>query len=232
MFRSALPASLLVAAALALSAGGNAAAAPSDDALAKDAERICGPRVAEVNCAWGRNRQVPGGGEKVPHDNGFKGQQATRKWPKLTGVLWQVLSSTTPRTKTGGRYVDELLGHHGNEILIGGAGDDILWGDWDPKGNTPRQRNVLRGGAGNDWLYPSHGRDSVSGGPGNDYVWAYYGRGRITCGPGRDTVRVRTPTPWKVASDCEVVTHFCGFGFRPDGKCKQPSVVLTAGRRG
>ena len=64
-------------------------------------------------------------------------------------------------------------------------GHDILWGDWDPSNNNTRQKDVLDGGPGNDWLYPSHGSTVVKGGAGKDYVWAYYGRGTIDCGPGQ-----------------------------------------------
>ena len=92
---------------------------------------------------------------------------------------------------TGGALNDELLGHHGSDRIAGGAGHDILWGDWDPRNNNGTQRDVLRGGAGNDWIYPSHGRTTVLAGKGKDRVWAFYGRGTIDCGPGRDTVRVR-----------------------------------------
>jgi hypothetical protein len=67
---------------------------------------------------------------------------------------------------------------------------------------------VLRGGAGNDWIYPSHGTTRVLAGPGDAHVWAYYGKGTIDCGPGRDTARVRLDGPFALKG-CEVVKHFC-----------------------
>ena len=124
--------------------------------------------------------------------------------------------------KDGGPLNDELLGHHGSDRLAGGAGHDIIWGDWDPVANSSSQRDVLDGGPGNDWLYPSHGRSIVKGGSGADYVWAYYGTGTIDCGPGRDTVRVRTNGAFKL-SNCEVVRHFCSNGSDADGNCLSPS---------
>ena len=172
---------------------------------------LCEPRQPNVNCAPGAGGKTAGGGDKVPH----------KGWPAVTGILWKVLDSTG-RKKVGGPDNDELLGHHGSDRLSGAAGNDILWGDWDPERNSSRQRDVLDGGPGNDWLYPSHGRSVVKGGPGRDYVWAYYGRGTIDCGPGtNDTARVRLNGPWKVRN-CEHVLHFCAFGSDGHGGCLKP----------
>src|SRR5688500_1282513 len=146
----------------------------------EEAAELCAPRRSGENCGPGNGRRTPGGGEKVSH----------KGWPAVTGILWQVMDSDDAR-KTGGDANDELLGHHGSDTISGGAGHDILWGDWDPRNNNGSQRDVLRGGAGNDWLYPSHGSSRVYGGPGNDRLWAFYGRGTIDCGPGRDRIRIR-----------------------------------------
>lgn len=101
----------------------------------------------------------------------------------------------------------ELLGHHGSDRIVGGDGDDILWGDWDPSGNDARQRDVLRGGAGDDFIYPSHGSTTVDAGAGRDFVWAYYGHGTIDCGPGRDTARVRMNGAFTLKR-CEKILHW------------------------
>ena len=183
-----------------------------------------------VNCGPGNNRQPSGGGsgadKKIPHDNGLnskKGQRATRVWPKLSGILWQVVEdSRTARTKAGGPLNDELLGHHGSDTLLGRGGHDILWGDWDPLRNNTVQRGVLSGGPGNDWLYPSHGPSIVRGGPGVDYVWAYYGKGTIDCGPGIDTARIRTNGAFKTKG-CEIIRHFCAHGENAAGLCLSPT---------
>jgi Ca2+-binding RTX toxin-like protein len=171
---------------------------------------LCAPRQANVNCAPGNGRQTSGGGDKVPHTG----------WPRVTGILWKVLDSTG-RNKVGGPDNDELLGHHGSDRLSGGAGHDIIWGDWDPEHNNTHQRDVLSGGSGNDWIYPSHGPTVVKAGPGRDYVWAYYGRGSIDCGPGNDTARVKLNGPWKL-HNCEHVLHFCAFGADGHGGCLKP----------
>ena len=63
------------------------------------------------------------------------------------------------------------------------AGNDVIWGDQLIVGNGPHQIDTLIGGAGNDWIYPSHGKNTMRGGPGDDHIIAYYGHGTIDCGP-------------------------------------------------
>jgi Ca2+-binding RTX toxin-like protein len=208
--RPSIVAAVLAAAALAAPLAGQAGTGVAPGG--------CTPADPGVNCGPGNNRTTGGGAgaAKVPHNDG-----AGHKWPALSGILWQVLD-TKDRTKFGGPKNDELLGHHGDETLVGAGGDDIIWGDWDPKGNTTKQRETLSGGDGNDWLYPSHGRTTVRGGAGRDYVWAYYGKGTIDCGPGVDTARVRTNGAFKL-HNCEKVRHFCAHGENSKGQCLSPT---------
>jgi hypothetical protein len=177
---------------------------------ADEARVVCGLARPGERCAAGAGRQTPGGGEKVSHAG----------WPAITGILWKVEASHDA-AQDGGGANDELLGHHGSDRMAGGAGRDVLWGDWDPQGNDAGQRDVLDGGAGADWLYSSHGHNVLRGGAGNDLVWAYYGRGTIDCGPGRDTLRVRLVNDYR-ARNCERVVNFCAFGSRPGGGCYRP----------
>jgi len=199
-------------------------AALAFDATAGAGASGCGTPEAGVQCGPGNGRKTGGGGEKVPHNDG-----AGREWPAVTGILWKVLDSED-RSKLGGAANDELLGHHGDEQLNGGPGHDIIWGDWDPSANTSRQRDVLIGGTGNDWIYPSHGRTSVSAGSGRDYIFAFYGRGTINCGPGMDTARVRQTGAFKL-KNCEIVKHFCAHGSDGMGGCRKPSAAQAARRR-
>ncbi len=197
-------------------------------------EPFCQPVEAGVNCGPGNSRQTEGGGgaAKVPHNDGLNKQSpATRSWPKISGILWMVVEeSHTPRSHDGGPSNDELLGHHGSDHLTGGAGHDVLWGDWDPNGNTGGQRDILDGGPGNDWLYPSHGRSVVRGGAGTDYVWAFYGKGTIDCGPGIDTARIRTTGAFKT-KNCEKIRHFCSNGENRQGQCLSPTGKPVAASR-
>ena len=176
------------------------------------AEQVCVGKRSGETCGPGYGRRTPGGGDKVSH----------KGWPAITGVLWMVRSEDrAARTLTGDGRNDELLGHHGSDLIRGGAGKDVLWGDWDPRNNNEVQRDRLYGGDGADWLYPSHGTSRVYGGAGNDRVWAYYGRGVIDCGPGHDLARVRENRAFRTV-DCEVIRHFCAHGSAPDGSCYKP----------
>ena len=176
-----------------------------------DADDLCGDRRPGVHCGSGNGRRTPGGGDKVSHEG----------WPAVTGIFYKVDHPTAGYSQAGGPLNDELLGHHGTDRLDGRGGHDILWGDWDPRNNNGRQRDVLTGGPGNDWLYPSHGRTVVEGGSGNDRVWAFYGRGSIDCGPGRDTIRIRMNDAFR-HRNCEVIRHFCAHGSNGRGGCLKP----------
>jgi len=173
---------------------------------------LCAPRRAGEQCGLGNARRTAGGGEKVSH----------KGWPAITGILWKVLDSGR-HTKTGGLGNDELLGHHGSEVLRGGSGKDVIWGDWDPTNNGTHQIDRLFGDAGNDWIYSSHGRNTIRAGSGKDYVWAYYGAGSIDCGPGVDTLRIKLSNRYSV-HNCERIKNFCSFGSKPGnrGGCYKP----------
>jgi hypothetical protein len=176
-----------------------------------DPDEVCGAPKQGEHCGPGNDRQTKGGGEKVSHKN----------WPPVSGILWIVKDSRNHK-KIGGPDNDELLGHHGSDHIEGKGGKDIIWGDWDPKNNNGHQRDVLIGGPGKDFIYPSHGLTRVQAGPGADYVYAYYGRGTIDCGPGKDLVRVRLEgKPFKTRR-CETVGHFCSIGPDGHGGCLKP----------
>lgn len=128
---------------------------------------------------------------------------------------------------------DEMLGGHGSDVLRGGDGDDVLWGDEHPTANNAWQRDALLGGAGGDWLYPSHGTNRLSAGPGDDRVIAYYGHGTIDCGAGRDTARVRLNGAYRLRG-CEVIQRFCAFGSDSHGGSRKPGArhrALLSARR-
>jgi hypothetical protein len=151
---------------------------------------LCAAAKPGAQCQPGNNRQTPGGGDKASHEG----------WPAINGVFWKVLDGS--HSFGGGALSDELLGHHGNDFIRGGRAADVIWGDWDPVGNTAAQRDRLSGGAGNDWIYTSHGTNSVRAGSGNDVVWAFYGRGTVDCGPGTDYVRKRYSNQYRFRN-CE-----------------------------
>jgi hypothetical protein len=189
-------------------------AAPTT-ALAQDAETDrCEPRKQGEQCGEGNGRQTAGGGNT--------GNVSHKGWPKITGILWKVLDSGD-HERTGTEDNDELLGHHGDDTVVGLAGKDVLWGDWELKGNGSNQTDVLRGGDSNDFLYPSHGKNNMYGGDGSDRIIAYYGHGLIDCGAGaNDYAQTRWQSNAYRVRNCERIRHFCAFGSKPNGDCRKP----------
>jgi len=171
-----------------------AALACVEAAAARD---LCaGHRGSGVQCAPGMGRQTARGGQKASHIG----------WPPVTGILWIVRPSSTGRSDHGTDLNDELLGSHGGDWISGGPGEDILWGDQLPVGNNSRQRDVLDGRTGDDWIYSSHGRNVIDGGAGNDHIWGHFGRGTIDCGTGWDLVHVKRHPTYGLRN-CERVLH-------------------------
>ena len=109
-------------------------------------------------------------------------------WPTIDGKIAKANGRAV--TFVGTPRSDELLGHHGSDVLRGRGRSDVLWGDHDPDGQPESQRDRIYGGGGSDFIYASHGHNRIYGGAGNDAISAHYGRGRIDCGPGRDIYHV------------------------------------------
>ena len=112
-----------------------------------------------------------------------------KQWPRIDGKVKQAKHGRSKRF-TGTARSDQLMGHHGNDVLRARAGSDVLWGDWAPSGQPTSQRDRIYGGAGTDFIYGSHGRNVIFGGAGNDAISVHYGRGFVDCGPGRDVYHV------------------------------------------
>jgi Ca2+-binding RTX toxin-like protein len=107
--------------------------------------------------------------------------------------------------------------HHDADVLIGGAGNDKIWGESDNDwieggdgddvlyGNGGRDRifggadsdklyggssdDRLEGGAGDDWLYGNSGNDVLLGGDGNDWLEGGSGEDILVGGTGDDTLK-------------------------------------------
>jgi RTX calcium-binding nonapeptide repeat (4 copies) len=134
-------------------------------------------------------------------------QTSHEDWPKIQTKPY-LNTSDRDATHSGSRKNDELLGGHGRDILYGLAGDDVIWGDYKPTGNTPHQRDRLYGGPGDDWIYGSHGRAVVYGGPGRDTIRVWFGRGFVDCGDGRDILYLSRKSDPKVKRrNCEKISH-------------------------
>jgi Ca2+-binding RTX toxin-like protein len=103
---------------------------------------------------------------------------------------------------------NELLGGHGNDALHAGPWGDVLWADYKPSGQPSSQVDNMRGGAGKDFIYASHGTNVIDAGPGADHVKAHFGRGTIDCGPGNDILYVsrKAQRHYKIRN-CDRISH-------------------------
>ena len=142
-------------------------------------------------------------------------------WPRVSGELRKAHEGSEHYTGTA--RADELLGHHGSDVLDGGGGSDILWGDYDPAGQSTTQHDVIYGGAGNDFIYGSHGHNTIYAGAGNDAISVHYGWGLVDCGPGRDVYHVaKSRRHGYRFRNCEVADYRSeaqrgGHGLKPLG---------------
>jgi len=106
------------------------------------------------------------------------------------------------------RVHNELLGGHGNDQLYAGPAGDVLWGDYKPSGQPASQIDLIVGGAGRDFIYASHGKNTITAGAGNDWLKAHYGRGSIDCGQGRDLLYIsRKAQKHYTIRGCETISH-------------------------
>jgi Ca2+-binding RTX toxin-like protein len=72
----------------------------------------------------------------------------------------------------------QIVGTEQRDVLRGGSGDEIICG----LGN----KDIIRGGGGNDILIGGPGKDKINGGKGNDRILGNGGNDRLRGGPGRD----------------------------------------------
>jgi Ca2+-binding RTX toxin-like protein len=89
----------------------------------------------------------------------------------------------------GGKGDDVMIGGNGNDVLKGGDGSDIIagrGGNDDIDGG--RGRDYLFGGAGNDHIKGGRGNDYLDGGAGNDVLEGQRGNDVLVGGPGWDAL--------------------------------------------
>lgn len=130
-------------------------------------------------------------------------------WPKINGdlIMHKADESGVIRATKVNRH-NELLGGHGNDIIIGGNVGDVIWGDYKPSGQPTTQVDQLNGGGGRDFIYASHGENIIDTGPGSDVVHAHFGRGSITCHSPRTIVYLsRRSRPQYHLSGCRRISY-------------------------
>jgi len=81
----------------------------------------------------------------------------------------------------GGAADDILSGGSGDDTILGSSGDDLIQGG---SGD-----DELSGGPGDDLIQGGSGDDELSGGPGSDTLTGQAGADTLTGGPGADTFR-------------------------------------------
>ena len=124
-------------------------------------------------------------------------------WPPDQCLKMDKGSAGLSHTLLGLRHVHNwLLGGYGNDTIYAGERGDVIWGDYHPSGQPEGQIDRIHGGAGEDWIYSSHGFNEIWTGAGNDHLALVYGHGIVYCdGPGVKTFVMRYPPqnrPWKL----------------------------------
>jgi len=128
-------------------------------------------------------------------------------WPKINGKFFRNAKDRDV-TVRGTSKSDELLGGHGNDALYGRGAPDVIWGDHKPSGQTGNQFDHLYGGDGDDFIYASHGENTIEAGSGDDFVKAHYGRGKVDCGGGNDKLYISRRAKKKYTiTGCELISH-------------------------
>jgi Ca2+-binding RTX toxin-like protein len=103
---------------------------------------------------------------------------------------------------------NELLGGHGDDTIFAGPWGDVLWGDYKPSGQPTTQRDRIYGGAGRDFIYASHGWNTIDAGGGPDWLKAHFGHGIIDCGGGQDVLYVSRKAQKRYdIRGCETISH-------------------------
>lgn len=103
-------------------------------------------------------------------------------------VLRRLCSTAHTSVVPAGVGHNELLGGHGSDTIHAGPAGDVIWGDYKPAGQPATQVDHLYGGPGKDFIYASHGRNSIWTGGGDDVIHAHFGRGSIHCQGGNPIV--------------------------------------------
>ena len=116
-------------------------------------------------------------------------------WWRAGGAAVLRHAGDPPATAAAADGNDRLVGGKGEDALFGGAGNDSLVGG--------SGRDLLSGGAGGDRLVGGPGRNRYYGDTGNDSINSANGvRELVDCGFGRDTVKA---DPRDRLSGCEKV---------------------------
>lgn len=90
-------------------------------------------------------------------------------WPQY--LVRRICTSQRTATVPLDKGPNELLGGHGNDVIHAGPAGDVLWGDYKPTGQPTTQVDVLDGGPGKDFMYASHGTNTIVTGGGSPLIY-------------------------------------------------------------
>ncbi len=102
-----------------------------------------------------------------------------------------------PLYMTGGKGDDRIQGGSGDDIIVdnyganyidGGAGDDEIIAHGYANSGEGYADNIIKGGAGNDYIEGGFGNDFIDGGEGDDIIYGLDGNDTIYGGPGNDFI--------------------------------------------
>jgi hypothetical protein len=103
-------------------------------------------------------------------------------WPPDECLKMDKGSPGLSHTLVGLEHVHNwLLGGYGSDTIYAGAAGDVVWGDYHPEGQPESQSDYIHGGAGDDWIYSSHGYNEIWTGAGDDHLALVYGHGTVIC---------------------------------------------------
>ncbi|HEU4978267.1 MAG TPA: hypothetical protein VFT42_05190 [Solirubrobacteraceae bacterium] len=109
-------------------------------------------------------------------------------WPPINGEV-KIHRNDQSGVLRGMRHRhNELLGGNGNDTIVASRVGDVMWGDYKPSGQPTTQVDRFYGGPGKDFIYASHGWNTIITGGGPDVVHAHFGRGVIRCSSATATV--------------------------------------------
>jgi serralysin len=104
--------------------------------------------------------------------------RASERKPMLLQIWPRLGHDVVDTSALPARFQVTVLGDRGNDVIRLGAGDDFV--------NGAAGRDRVWGGGGNDWIRTGLGHDYLHGGPGRDRLVGVEGNDRIVGGPGRD----------------------------------------------
>jgi Ca2+-binding RTX toxin-like protein len=130
-------------------------------------------------------RSLPRSCHRVRADRGIAatcrvGAKVSGRNPMLLQIWPRLGHDAVDTTALPAKFQVTVLGDAGSDVIRLGAGDDFV--------NGAAGRDRVWGGGGSEWIRTGKGHDYLNGGPGRDRLVGVEGNDRIIGGPGRDVL--------------------------------------------